>query len=47
MYYCAQAYRLNGDNQKASVLYQKVVDKYPDTYKAANAKKYLEELTNQ
>ena len=47
MYYCAQAYRLNGDNQKASVLYQKVVDKYPDTYKATNAKKYLEELTNQ
>lgn len=47
MYYCAQAYRLNGDNQKASVLYQKVVDKYPDTYKASNAKKYLEELTNQ
>ncbi|MGN0169552.1 MAG: tetratricopeptide repeat protein [Lachnospiraceae bacterium] len=47
MYYCAQAYRLNGDNQKASMLYQKIVDKYPDTYKATNARKYLEQLTNQ
>lgn len=42
MYYAAQSYRKNGDNQKAIVLYQKVIDNYPETQKAYNAQSYLD-----
>ena len=46
IYYLAQAYRKNGDNQKASVYYQKVIDAYPDTERAANARRYLSSMGN-
>ena len=46
LYFCAQAYRKLGDNQKAAVYYQKVIDEYPDTSRARNAQNYLEQITN-
>ncbi|MEG0805464.1 MAG: tetratricopeptide repeat protein [Lachnospiraceae bacterium] len=44
MYYLAQCYRNNGKNQKASELYQKVIELYPDTEKAINAQSYLDDM---
>lgn len=42
LYYLAQAYRRNDDLAAAKTYYQKVVDLYPGTERAANAQRYLE-----
>lgn len=42
LYYLAQAYRRNDDLKTAKTYYQKVVDLYPGTERAANAQRYLE-----
>lgn len=45
IYYLAQAYRIIEEYEKAAALYQKVIDEYPGSYKANNAKyKYLPEV---
>ncbi|MDE7312257.1 MAG: tetratricopeptide repeat protein [Eubacterium sp.] len=45
IYYLAQAYRIIEEYEKAAPLYQKVIDEYPGSYKANNAKyKYLPEV---
>ena len=45
IYYLAQSYRIIGDYEKAAVLYQKVIDEYPSSYKADNAKNnYLPQI---
>lgn len=41
LYYLAQAYRRNDDLTTAKIYYQKVVDLYPGTERAANAQHYL------
>lgn len=41
LYYLAQAYRKNDDLENAKVYYQKVVDLYPGTERAANSQNYL------
>ncbi len=41
MYYLAQAYRKNDDMANAKIYYQKVVDLYPGTERAAVAQNYL------
>ncbi|MBE5906405.1 MAG: tetratricopeptide repeat protein [Lachnospiraceae bacterium] len=47
LYFGAQSYRMNGNSQKAIVMYQRVINMYPDTYKARNAQRYLDQLKNQ
>ena len=42
----AQTYRNLGENEKAIEYYQKVIDGYPNTERAANSSRYLEELQN-
>lgn len=42
LYYLAQAYRRNDDLENAKIYYQKVVDLYPGTERAANAQRYLD-----
>lgn len=42
LYYLAQAYRKNDDLTTAKTYYQKVVDLYPGTERAATAQSYLE-----
>ena len=42
LYYLAQAYRRNDDLATAKIYYQKVVDLYPGTERAATAQNYLE-----
>ena len=42
LYYLAQAYRRNDDLATAKVYYQKVVDLYPGTERAATAQNYLD-----
>lgn len=45
IYYLAQSYRLTEEYEKAAQLYQKVIDEYPSSYKANNARyKYLPEV---
>lgn len=45
IYYLAQSYRCIEEYQKAADLYQKVIDEYPSSYKANNARyKYLPEV---
>ena len=46
IYYLAQTYRNLGENEKAIEYYQKVIDGYPNTERAANSSRYLEELQN-
>lgn len=46
LYFLAQSYRMNGDSQKAIMMYQKLIDQYPDTYKARNAGRYMDQLKN-
>ena len=41
LYYLAQAYRKNNDLENAKIYYQKIVDLYPGTERAANAQNYL------
>ena len=42
LYYLAQSYRRNDDLKNAKVYYQKVVELYPGTERAANAQRYLD-----
>ncbi len=42
--YLANAYRLNSDTENAIATYQEIIDKYPDTRRAENAQKYIDEL---
>lgn len=45
IYYLAQSYRIIGEYEKAAELYQKVIEDYPSSYKANNAKNnYLPEV---
>ena len=41
LYYLAQAYRKNNDLETAKIYYQKIVELYPGTERAANAQNYL------
>ena len=41
LYYLAQAYRKNNDLETAKTYYQKIVELYPGTERAANAQNYL------
>lgn len=41
LYYLAQSYRRNDDLETAKIYYQKVVELYPGTERAANAQNYL------
>jgi tetratricopeptide (TPR) repeat protein len=43
LYYLAQAYRKNEDMENAKIYYQKVVELYPNTERAANAQNYLDQ----
>lgn len=47
VYFLAQSYRKNGDNENAKIYYQKMVDQYPGTKRAANSQNYLNELNAQ
>ncbi|MCR4956127.1 MAG: tetratricopeptide repeat protein [Lachnospiraceae bacterium] len=47
MFICAHAYRMNGDDQKAIVLYQKIISKYPDSYKATNSQTYIDQIKGE
>jgi len=42
LYYLAQAYRKNNDLESAKPYYQKFVELYPDTERAATAARYAE-----
>lgn len=44
IYYLAQSYRQTEQNDKAIEFYKKVVEGYPNTTRASNAQRYLEEL---
>ena len=41
LYYLAQSYRKNDDLKTAQIYYQKVVDLYPGTERAATSQNYL------
>lgn len=41
LYYLAQSYRRNEDSEHARIYYQKIVDLYPGTQRAASAQNYL------
>ena len=43
LYYPAQAYRKNEDMENAKIYYQKVVELYPNTERAANSQNYLDQ----
>ncbi len=45
LYYLAQAYRRNGDNENAITYFQKVISLYPDTERASNAETYIAQLS--
>lgn len=47
IYYLAQSYRKNGDNENAKIYYQKMVDGYPGTKRAASSQTYLNEMDAQ
>lgn len=44
IYYLAQSYRQTDQNDKAAEFYKKVVEGYPNTTRASNAQRYLDEL---
>ena len=44
MYFLAQSYRKDGDKQKATLMYQKVIATFPNTPKAKNAQSYINEM---
>lgn len=44
IYYLAQSYRTLKEYDKAAVLYQKVIDEYPSSYKAKNAQDYMNKI---
>ena len=46
IYYLAQAYRNMENNEKAAEYYQKVIDGYPNTERANNSQRYLDEIQN-
>lgn len=46
-YYLAQSYRNIDKLREAAVLYQFVIDNYPSSYQAYNAKDYLEDIQNE
>ena len=43
IYYLAQSYRKNEDMENARIYYQKMVDLYPNTERAANSQNYLDQ----
>lgn len=43
IYYLAQSYRKNEDMDNARIYYQKMVDLYPNTERAANSQNYLDQ----
>lgn len=45
LYFLAQSYRMTGDDQKAITNYQRLLDECPDSGKASNAKRHIENLT--
>ncbi|MCI5493503.1 MAG: tetratricopeptide repeat protein [Lachnospiraceae bacterium] len=44
LYYLAQSYRGQEDNEKAAEYYRKMIASYPGTERAANSQKYLEAM---
>lgn len=44
LYYLAQAYRKLENNDKAAEYYRKVVEQYPNTSRATNSQRYLDEI---
>lgn len=44
IYYLAQSYRKNNDEENAKTYYQKVVELYPNTERALTAQKYLDQM---
>lgn len=44
IYYLAQSYRNQGDNEKAAEYYQKMIALYPGTERAANSQQYLDSM---
>jgi len=44
IYYLAQSYRKNNDEENAKKYYQKVIELYPDTEHASTAQKYLDQM---
>ena len=47
MFYLAQAYQKSGDTENAKVWYQKIIDTFPGTQNASDAKDYLEAIGGQ
>jgi TolA-binding protein len=45
LYYLGQAYRRNDDKENAIATYNKVVELFPGTQSAANAQRYIDELS--
>lgn len=45
LYYLAQAYRQNGETQKALEKYKRVIELKPGTDRSANAERYVQQLT--
>lgn len=44
MYFLAQSYRKDGDKQKATLMYQKVIATFPNTPKAKSSQSYINEM---
>lgn len=44
LYYLAQSYRNLGENEKAAVYYQKMVEEFPGTERASTSQKYLNQM---
>ncbi len=47
LFYLGNAYRYNGNEDKAKETYAKVMDDFPDTERASRAETYLAEINNQ
>ncbi len=45
LYYLAQSYRRNGDNEKALESYKKVVELFPESNRVANSNTYIKRLS--
>lgn len=44
IYYLAQSYRKNNDEENAKIYYQKVAELYPNTERASTAQRYLDQM---
>ena len=46
LYDLGNAYRKQGNNDKAAEIYKQVIESFPDTEKARRAQSYLDEINN-